>query len=172
MDPVIHNGQPAPDFTLSDLNGRSLSLTSCRGIVVVLNFWSAECPHAERASQDMNEYLKAWGDSVVSLNVSSNANESPEMLQQAAAAQGLARVLLDPDHIVADLYGAETTPHVFVIDREGILRYQGAFDDVTFRQRTATHHYLRSAVDSVLGGRQPDPAQTLPYGCAIVRFLP
>jgi peroxiredoxin len=170
MDPVILTGQAAPDFTLPDLDGRSHSLNSYQGKVVILNFWSAECPYARRASQEMNKFLKAWGNSVILLDVASNATEPPQMLQQAAKAQRLSLVLLDADHAVADLYGAATTPHVYVIDQVGILRYQGAFDDITFRQPTATQNYLRSAVEAVLKGLEPDPAQTPPYGCAIVRF--
>ena len=74
-----------------------------------------------------------------------------------------------PDFELPDLYGSLTTPHIFVIDREGKLRYQGAFDDVTFRQREPTRFYLKDALDALLAGRQPEPAQTTPYGCSIVR---
>jgi hypothetical protein len=73
---------------------------------------------------------------------------------------------------VAEQYRAQTTPHLFVIDREGILRYQGALDDTNFRQRNATRFFLREAVKAVLVGHDPDPAQTTPYGCTIVRALP
>jgi hypothetical protein len=78
-------------------------------------------------------------------------------------------VLLDEDHAVADLYGAATTPHFFVVDAEGVLRYAGALDDVTFRQKTPTRQFLAEAVAALLEGRLPDPAQTPGYGCAIVR---
>jgi hypothetical protein len=70
-----------------------------------------------------------------------------------------------------DAYEAQTTPHLFVVDASGILRYRGAFDDVTFRQRTPTKFYLRDAVSAVLENRLPDPAETAPFGCAIVRFV-
>ena len=72
--------------------------------------------------------------------------------------------------VVADLYGTKTTPHFFIVDEGGILRYQGAMNDVTFRQPTPTRDYLREAVDAILSDRLPDPSQTSPYGCAIVRF--
>jgi hypothetical protein len=65
------------------------------------------------------------------------------------------------------MYGAKATPHFFVIDGDGLLRYSGAFDDVTFRQRTPTHTYLKDAVEAVLRGEAPNPAQTPAYGCAI-----
>jgi hypothetical protein len=57
-----------------------------------------------------------------------------------------------------------------VIDATGILRYRGAFDDVTFRQRTPARFYLKEAVEVLLAGKLPDPAETQPYGCTIVRY--
>jgi hypothetical protein len=101
--------------------------------------------------------------------VASNANESIELLQRVAEQRGLPLVLTDAQHLVADLFGAQTTPHFFVIDGQGILRYQGALDDVTFRQREARRFYLLEAVEALLEGRLPDPAETLAYGCSIVR---
>jgi hypothetical protein len=74
--------------------------------------------------------------------------------------------------VVADQYVALTTPHFFVIDEQGILRYQGALDDVTFRKPTPTHNYLHDAVEAVVAGARPQPAETPAYGCAIVRFAP
>jgi len=170
MDTLISNGQPAPDFTLTDLDGVRHSLKDYRGQVVVLNFWSAECPHAQRSDLEVVSYLETWGEKVALLCIASNANESLEMLSQVAAERCLPVMLHDPRQEVADLYGAVTTPHVFVVDQNGILRYQGAFDDVNFRQRTPTQHYLRQAVDAVLSGRRPDPGETPSYGCVIVRY--
>ncbi len=172
MDTLIPNGQPAPDFTLPDLKGNPHSLSAYRGRVVVVNFWSAECPWAKRADEALTGYRSTWGDDVILLSVASNANEPPELLARVSAERGLPVVLQDASQRVADLYGAETTPHLYVIDREGILRYQGALDDVTFRRREATRAYLEKAVATVLGGRLPDPEQTLPYGCSLVRFSP
>lgn len=114
--------------------------------------------------------VKSWGTAVALLPIASNANERLDLLSTTAAERGLTLVLIDSDHRIADLYGAQTTPHFFVIDREGYLRYQGAFDDVTFRQRTSRVQYLKSAVEAVLAGGQPEPAETPPYGCALVRF--
>jgi hypothetical protein len=79
--------------------------------------------------------------------------------------------LLDADGRVADLYSAITTPHVFILDREGILRYQGAVDNITFRKREATHFFLQEAVEALLAERLPEPAETPAYGCAIVREI-
>ena len=172
MDTLIPNKQPAPPFSLPDLNGVPHSLEDLRGRVAILNFWSAECPWTNRADQELRAYLSAWGSRVTLWPIASNVNEDMEFLKRTAAERDLPVVLHDPQHLVADLYGARMTPHCFVVDSQGILRYQGALDDTTFRQRTPTHFYLRQAVEAVLQGRSPDPAQTPPYGCTIVRFTP
>jgi peroxiredoxin len=172
MDTLIHNNQPAPSFTLPDLKGNLHSLKSYLGEVTVLNFWSAECPHAERTDRELISLVDRWSGKVALLSIASNTNEPQDLLQRVADERGLHLVLHDPAGQVADLYAAVTTPHLYVLDDNGILRYQGAFDDVTFRQRTPSQLYLLQAVEAVLAGRSPEPAQTPPYGCTIVRFNP
>ncbi len=163
-------GQPAPGWTLPALDGTPVSLEDFRGRLLVMNFWSAECPWSERADAELAVLMKAWGEQVALVTLASNANESPELIRETARRRGLPLVLIDPAGAVADLYGAAATPHLFVIDTQGILRYQGAPDDATFRRRNPTQHYLRSAVDALLAGRLPDLAETPAYGCALVRY--
>jgi peroxiredoxin len=170
--PKIKNDLPAPDFTLPDLNGDPYSLIDFRGRIVILNFWSAECPWSSRADQEMMKFLQKWGDLVKYLPIASNVNEKMEMIAGETNERGLSILLHDINHQVADLYGAITTPHLFIIDAQGILRYQGAYDDVTFRQRTPTQNYLQMAVEALLQGELPHPSQTPSYGCIIVRNLP
>ena len=93
------------------------------------------------------------------------------MLAEVAKARGVPQVLIDSEHSVADLYEAVTTPHVFVFDREGILRYRGAVDDTTFRRREATQFFLRDAVEALRKGQSLSLNETLSYGCAIVREI-
>jgi peroxiredoxin len=164
--------QPAPDFRLPDLDGRMHALRDYLGGVVVINFWSAECPHAARADASLRTYLRDWGSRVALLSIASNLNETSVEIAQVAAQRELPLVLLDRGSVVADQYVALTTPHFFVIDEQGILRYQGALDDVTFRKPTPTHNYLHDAVEAVVAGARPQPAETPAYGCAIVRFAP
>lgn len=170
MDAMILIGEVAPDISLPDLVGRPHRLSHFRRRVVVVNFWSAECPHSSRVDEEIHQLYSEWRDRVVWVSIASNANESLDLLRRVAAERALPLVLLDRNHQAADCFGAITTPHLFVLDTEGILRYQGAFDDVTFRQRTPTRNYLAEAVAAVLAGKQPDPAQTPPYGCTIVRY--
>ena len=169
---MIPLGQPAPGFTLPDLAGHAHSLAEARGRIAIVNFWSAECGWCERTDAQLLALTQTWGDAATLLPIASNLNEGPALLARVAGQRGLPLVLIDAEHQVADLYGALTTPQLFVIDQDGILRYKGAFDDVTFRQRTPTQNYLRKAVEALLTGRQPDPAQTLSQGCSIVRYMP
>jgi hypothetical protein len=105
------------------------------------------------------------------LSIAANRNESAQMVTDVSKTRRLPRVLLDSQHLIADLYEAVTTPHVFVVDREGILRYRGAVDDVTFRHRQATRFYLEEAVEALLDGRSPELQEMPAYGCAIVREI-
>ena len=163
--------QPAPDFILPDLQGNPCRLSDYRGRIVIINFWSAECPHSERADRSTLACLVQWGQDVQMLSIAANRNEPTPVLENVSQVRRLPRVLLDADHAVADLFDAVTTPHVFVVDREGLLRYRGAVDDVTFRQRNATRFYLEEAVEALLENRLPDVQETAAYGCAIVREI-
>ena len=163
--------QPAPDFELPDLQGNNHRLSDYRGRIVIINFWSAECPHSERSDRATMACLVQWGGDVVMLSIAANRNESIQMLEEAARVRRLPIVLVDAQHVVADLYEAVTTPHAFVVDREGILRYRGAVDDVTFRQRKATRFFLEEAVEALLDRHLPELSETTAYGCAIVREI-
>jgi peroxiredoxin len=160
----------APEFTLPDLDGRIHMLSEYRGRIVIVNFWSAECPHSERFDADITTWLASWGADVVLLSIASNANEAEGMLAAVARQRGIPFVLRDADQTVAGQYGALTTPHAFLIDRHGILRYRGAVDDVSFRQREPSRFYLREAVEALLAGQLPEVTEFPPFGCAIVRF--
>ncbi len=161
--------EPAPDFELRNLRGDVVRLSDLRGRIVVLNFWSCECPHSERADRQIMAMFVQWQDEVVLLPIAANRIESPTAIAEAARKRHLPTVLMDMEHRVADLYEAVTTPQVFVVDRDGILRYAGAVDDVSFRQKRPTRFYLDEAVEALLDGHLPPISQTTSYGCTIVR---
>jgi peroxiredoxin len=164
-------GAPAPDFTLPDLAGQSVRLSALRGEIVVIVFWSVNCPWARRYDGYFDRKAAEWArKGIVLLAIDSNADESPESIREAVRERGLTfRVLLDEGNRVADAYGAVTTPHVIIIDRDGIVAYHGAVDDVTFRQREPTVNYVDEAVMAMLVEAPLPHAVTPAYGCTIVR---
>lgn len=166
---TVRLAEPAPDFQLQDLEGRQHRLCDYRGQIVILNFWSHDCPHVERTDQLIVGWQQHWDGATVLLPIASNAGVSPEAVTAAAVKRRLPLVLIDPQHGVADLYGAQITPQAFVIDREGKLRYRGAVDDTSFSQRLPTRFFLQEAVQSLLAGEAPRVSETPPYGCAIIR---
>jgi peroxiredoxin len=168
---MLSINEPSPDFELPDLQGHRHKLTDYRGKIVIVNFWSADCPHSERTDLSMMACIVQWGEEVVLLSIAANRSEPIQMLEEAAKTRRIPEVLVDAEHVVADLYEAVTTPHVFVLDRAGILRYRGAVDDITFRQRKATRFFLEEAVEALLEGRLPEIAETSAYGCTIVREI-
>jgi len=161
--------EPVPDFELPDLKGNVHRLSDHHGKIVIVNFWSCECPHSERTDRSTMACLVQWGADVELFSIASNRSESAPEVAKAAKARRLPRVLIDANHQVADLYEAVTTPHAFVVDRNGILRYRGAIDDVKFRQPKATRFFLEEAVEALLDGRLPALTEVPPFGCAIVR---
>ena len=171
MDTVIAIGEPLPDFALPSLDGFVHRLSAYRGRLALVNFWSAECEWCRRVDGLLLPALAAWTPQVQLIPIAANPGEPDELLRRTAAECGLPFVLRDARQEVVALYGAQATPHFFLADREGILRYQGAFDDVTFRQRTPTRSYLVEAVQALLSGKEPPVAHSAAYGCAITPFL-
>jgi peroxiredoxin len=160
-------GAPAPDFTLHDLEGTPHRLSAQRGRIVVVNFWSAECPWSRRGDEILARRLPEWTRAGVLLwGIASNASEPEYEIRAEMADRG---ILLDPGNTVADLYGAAATPHLYLVDAEGLVRYSGALDDANFREREGKTRYLDEALAAVRAGRRPEPAETPAYGCAIVR---
>jgi peroxiredoxin len=166
---IMEINYSAPDFELPDLEGRRHRLSDYRGRIVIVNFWSCECPHSERTDKAIMAMLVQWRNDVTMLSIASNRNENVEALKNAADVRRLPTVLVDAQCSVADLFEAQTTPHVYLIDREGVLRYRGAIDNSTFRNRTPTRFFLDEVVESLLEGHLPTLTESPAYGCTIVR---
>jgi peroxiredoxin len=159
-----------PIFELPDLEGRPHSSSDYLGRILLSYIWSARCPQCKRADEVLLSRKRAWPQEVEVLAIASNADEAREEIQKEAQARQIETVLLDPGARIADLYGANVTPFFFVSDVKGILRYRGALDDLTFRQRVPHINYVDRALAAVLEGKSPDPSETPGYGCALVRF--
>lgn len=161
---------PAPSFSLPDLAGTLHRLEDYRGRLVILCLWSARCPWSKRIDRALEAWPAKLAANAERLRLAVNADESMEEIRQEAEARFRGVLLLDSDRTAADTYAALLTPEFFLIDRGGLLRYHGAFDDATFRKRVPERFYLENALRALLEGRAPDPAETPAYGCAIERW--
>jgi peroxiredoxin len=164
-------GKPAPDFKALDETGATHELAQYRGRAVVLEWTNPDCPYVERhySADTMEKLAVALGATdVVWLAVNSTHSNTPADTKAWKAAQGFAYpTLQDPDGTIGHLYGARTTPHLFVIDGQGVLRYDGAIDDDPYGKSATPVNYVGAAVKALLAGASPDPSETKPYGCSV-----
>jgi peroxiredoxin len=173
-------GQPAPDFTLTDTNGKAVHLSDYRGKYVVLEWTNPDCPFVQRHynTRNLPGLQKEWGARDVTwLSIDSSSRGSREYKTAAqlntwmSAHDGSQNaVLIDGDSATARLYAAKTTPHMFVINPEGRIVYAGAIDDKPAASADDTRkakNYVRTALTAATGGAAVDPANTTPYGCSI-----
>jgi peroxiredoxin len=172
-------GKPAPDFTATDINGKTHKLTDYKGKIVVLEAYNLDCPFchnhfATGAMQDLQAELTGKGDVwllVNSTNPKSPSHRSPEKAQKEWSAQKMKATawLDDSAGTIGRLYGMKTTPHMFVIAKDGTLAYQGAIDDRPSSEgdpRTA-RNYVREAVTKLSAGEKVTVTQTKSYGCGV-----
>jgi peroxiredoxin len=170
----------APDFTLTDTFGQQHSLSSYKGKYVVLEWVNYECPFVKKHYQSGNMQslqAKLTGEDVVWLSINSSAEGkqgfyAPEAINEIidnSQAKPTA-YLLDTSGDVGRLYGAKTTPHMYIIDPQGVLIYQGAIDDKpTFDQAdiAKAKNYVLDAVTAARAGNSIADATTTPYGCSV-----
>lgn len=161
----------APDFTLPRADGGRLSLSDMRGFIVVINFWSAECTWSRRADVLLVYRSLTWeARGVRIVGIASSPNESESEIRFEMQARHLRYpVVLDFDQRVAEMYRAETAPHFFVLDRQGMTRYVGALDDATETARDGKQYYLDQAVSALLNNRSPKLAWTPAFGCPLTQ---
>ncbi len=170
MDPVIKTGTPAPDFTLTDLDGTPHSLADTRGRVTILVFWSAECPWSARADETLKKMKLAWGEEVIVLAIAANANESREEKAEAAAERGVSPLLLDEGGEVARLYGAKITPQVFLIEGGGSCATRGHSMMPTSASRSRPATICGKRWNVYWRMRIPSPARCRPTGVRLSCF--
>ncbi|WP_260705295.1 thioredoxin family protein [Edaphobacter flagellatus] len=177
---AIVPGVQAPDFTGTDSNGVTHTLSQYRGKYVVLEWANKGCPYDQKhyLSGNMEALQREWtSKGVVWLSVISSApgeqgnvtpTEENQYLKTMKAAPTAA--LLDPEGTIARLYQAKTTPHMFVIDPTGKLIYQGAIDDKPTTNQAdikTAHNYLNEALDAAMAGKPVPTTTTRPYGCSV-----
>jgi len=172
-------GKPAPDFTATDINGKTHKLGDYKGKIVVLESYNLDCPFCANhfksgAMQELQGDLTAKG--IVWLLVNSTAANhpayrSPEKARKEWAAQKIKATawLDDKSGAIGKAYGMKTTPHMFIIAKDGTLAYQGAIDDrpEPGGDPRSARNYVREAVNKLLAGGKPAVTQTKSYGCGV-----
>ena len=171
-------GEPAPAFTLVDSTGRSHSLADYSGKIVVLQWINPDCPVCRRTSASgkvtaMRKRLDEITPGVVHLAVNSTHYMEPSVGEAYLKTYKIeAPVLIDRDGKVGHLYGAKRTPHLYVIDARGVLRYQGAIDDDQRGDKgDQVTNYVVQAVQQIVAGETVAPDITRSYGCT-VKYAP
>lgn len=179
---ALPSGSPAPDFSLTDLDGKVRSLSDYKGKRVVLEWNNPECPFVMK-NYEKSGHLPALqsgavAGGVVWLVINSGAPgkqgggyttaELRDYLKKNHAAP--TAYLQDHDGRVGHLYGAKTTPHLFVIDAEGRIAYQGAIDSIRSADPADIARatcYVTAALEALKAGRPVEPTSTEPYGCSV-----
>jgi len=173
-------GQTAPDFSLSDTQGKTVRLSDYRGSHVVLEWVNPGCPYVRKHYNSANmqgTQKEATAQGVVWLAINSTENASgdylaPEQMDRWMQTQkaSATRTLMDEDGTVGKAYGARTTPHMYIVDPKGRLIYAGGIDSVPSSRiddiKTAVN-YVKQGVREALAGQPLAAATTRPYGCSI-----
>ncbi|HEY6293622.1 MAG TPA: thioredoxin family protein [Terriglobia bacterium] len=173
-------GEPAPNFTAVDSNGKSQTLSAYKGKYVVLEWHNQGCPYTRKhyESGNMQRLQKQWtAKGVVWLTVISSApgtqgyvtpTQENQYLQQMNAMP--TAVLMDPGGTLGHLYAAKTTPHMYIIDPSGVLIYNGAIDDhptSDVADIASSKNYVSNALTEALAGKPVADPATQPYGCSV-----
>ena len=173
-------GRPAPDFVVLDSDGTRRRLADFQGKVVVLEWTNADCPYTRKHYESGNMQAAqrlARDRGAVWLSVVSSAPGTqgyvtgPEANELSRRRHALpSAVLLDPEGSMGRAYPARTTPHLFVIDAGGVLRYMGGMDSIAstdVADIARAEPYLKEALLAVLDGQPVAHAVTPPYGCSV-----
>jgi peroxiredoxin len=176
---AVEIGKPAPDFTGTDINGKTVKLSDYKGKIVVIESYNSDCPFCNNqyktdSMQELQSDLASKGVVwllVNSVNPNNSSHRTPDQAKQELADKKIIATawIDDSSGAVGHLYGMKTTPHMFVVDKTGTLVYDGAIDnkpDPMHDPRTA-RNYVREAMDALIAGKPVPVAQTKPYGCGV-----
>jgi peroxiredoxin len=184
--PMVHAqvGQPAPDFTLNDLDGRPVHLADVRasapGKPIVLEWFNPQCPFVNKSHTKgslKGTPAKHIGEGVVWLGIDSAApgkqGYDPQAIRDAEQRFGVSYpILRDETGAVGHTYGATNTPHMFVIDKNGTLVYAGAIDNSPDAEGESPTggtlvNYVDAALEDLAAGRAVRTPATKAYGCGV-----
>jgi peroxiredoxin len=163
----FHVGSPVAEFSLRDLDGRSVAYSELKGSVTVVAFISTQCPVSNAYNDRMNALYKEFSSRVKFVFVNSNANESADEVRRHARDAGFEfPVYKDVNNVVANRFGAQATPETFVMDGDGVIRYHGYVEDAQNPARVKNPG-LKLAIQAVLDGKAVATPETKAFGCTI-----
>lgn len=167
-------GSPAPAFSLQDQTGKTVSLADFSGKIVVLEWFNNECPYVVKhyKSGHMNETAKKYTDQgVVWLAVNTTKGKTNEDNKKVAGEWKIERPILnDSTGDVGHAYGAKTTPHMYIVNKDGNLAYIGAIDSKSTSNTddiSSSTNYVAKALDELLAGKPVSTPETKSYGCSV-----
>jgi len=173
-------GTAAPDFTLKDSNGNAVALSQFKGKTVVLEWNNPDCPFVRKhygAGNMQKQQAEAERQGVVWLTINSGAGGKQGHLDGAEANAFVAQqhatptaYLLDPDGNVGKTYGARTTPHMYVIDAQGVLRYMGGIDSIASTDKediAKATQFVPQVLAEIKAGKPVSVTTSQPYGCSV-----
>jgi len=164
-------GEAAPNFSIPDETGKIHSLPDYKGKTVILEWTNQDCPYVKKhyERKTFNAMYKKLDTSKVAwLAINSTHYNTSEMSQKAKKTNNLPYpILQDPAGKVGALYGAKTTPHMYIIDSKGLLQYSGALDNDPWGEKAAPVNYIEEALPAVMAGKSPARTSTTPYGCSV-----
>ncbi len=170
-------GRTVANFTLSDFRSKTCSLSDWQeSKLIVVAFIGTECPLVQLYAQRLQQLADSYPtEQVVVVGIDSNQQDSLAEMEHFARTHNLRFPLLkDPGNRVADLFGAQRTPEVFVLDAQRVIRYRGRIDDqYTYETQRVRHdqEYLREAVAELLANKPVSTAETEVVGCHIGRVF-
>lgn len=164
-------GAKAPEFALPDASGTTHTLSQYSGKIVVLEWTNPTCPFVKRhyKAATMKKLAEKYATKdVVWLAIDSSHFVKAADVKKWQEEQKLSYpTLLDPTGAVGHAYGAKTTPHMFVIAKDGTVAYAGAIDDDPRGEKADARNYVDEALTKLLAGQQPEVTNTQPYGCSV-----
>jgi AhpC/TSA family len=177
-------GQAAPNFSAKDVNGRTVSLADFKGKTVVLEWVNPGCPYVRKHYQGGNmqgTQEEAIAKNAVWIAINSTATDHPDYLkpadlakwmkdQKAPVANTSMHTLMDEDGKIGKAYGARTTPHMYIVDKQGMLVYAGGIDSIATASASDISkavNYVKVSITEMANGKALSNSVTRAYGCSV-----
>jgi len=166
-------GKEVADFSGKTIDGKSVKLSDFKGKIVVLEWYNPTCPFVKKfygagKMQDYQAQVTSAGQIWITINT---GGKVPDLKKAVTTDKNKASVVIDDsDGTIARMFEAKTTPHCFVINKEGVLVYKGAIDSISSTKTADIEkatNYVLSAVTAVQNGQKVEVSSTKPYGCGV-----